>query len=360
MRAAVCHEFGRPLVIETVELVPASAGEVTVQVAACGVCHSDISYVDGEWGGALPSVYGHEVAGVVTAVGAGVTGMERGDHAVVTLVRSCGRCYFCLHEQPALCAGDFPIDHPGPLRLRDGTHVNQAMHVGGFAEAVTVDASQVVPVPRDIPLHSACLLACAVATGYGAVRNTAGVEPGSAVAVIGAGGVGLNAVQGAAIAGAEPVIAIDLSDSRLIAARDFGAHHALHGGAGAVARVRELTGGRGTDYTFLCVGAPAAALPAIEMTRRGGAVVVVGMPASGVTVPLDLGLVADSGLRLVGSKMGSIRPQADIPALVELYRGGRLKIDELVSATYPLDKINEALALSREGRGLRHVITFPT
>jgi Zn-dependent alcohol dehydrogenase len=353
----VCHEFGRPLQVEKVELGEATEGEVTVDVGACGVCHSDIAYMDGAWGGDLPAVYGHEVAGVVTHIGPGVEGIRAGDSAVVTLVRSCGRCYFCLHGDATQCVGTFPIDSPGPLRGLGG-RIKQAMRVGGFAEAVTVHPSQVVRIDPDIPKASACLLACAVATGYGAVHNTARVTAGASVAVIGAGGVGLNAIQGAVLAGAAPVIALDLSETRLLAAREFGAHELVDSKDAAVEKVRALTGGRGADYTFICVGAAPAVQQGIEMTRRGGTAVVVGIPPTGVTAPIDLGLVADSGLHLLGSKMGSIRPQVDIPAMVALYREGRLKLDELVTTTFPLDRINEAITLSRRGEGLRNVIVM--
>lgn len=354
----MCHEFGKPLLIEEVELKPASAGEVTVRVAACGVCHSDISFLDGAWGGDLPAVYGHEVAGVVTHVGPGVESIKLGDHVVVTLVRSCGRCFFCLQGQLTQCDGLFPIDDPGPLRLPDGRRVKQAMHVGGFAESVTVHSSQAVPIRDDVPLDSACLLACAVATGYGAVHNTATMPAGASVAVIGSGGVGLNSIQGAVLAGAEPVIAIDLSDSRLRAARNFGAHELVNSADGAVERVRALTGGRGADYTFISAGVAAAVQLGFQITRRGGTLVVVGIPATGVTVPIDPGEIADSGLRVLGSKLGSIRPQIDIPAMAGLYRERKLKLDELVTGRFGLDQINDAIASSRRGEGVRNVIVF--
>ena len=354
----MCHDFGHDLRVEELELDQAADGEVTVAVSACGVCHSDIAFMDGAWGGDLPAVYGHEVAGVVTHVGEGVASVRAGDSAVVTLVRSCGRCYFCLHGDVTQCTGQFPIDSPGPLRA-GGARVKQAMHVGGFAEAVTVDASQVVRIDADIPRSSACLLACAVATGFGAVHTTARVIEGASVAVIGVGGVGINAIQGARLARAEPVIAVDVSGSRLELAARFGAHQLVNGKDGAVDRVRDLTGGRGADYTFICVGAAAAALQGIEMTRRGGTVVVVGIPPTGVTAEIDLGLVADSGMRLMGSKMGSLRPQVDIPAMVALYRDGKLKLDELVTGTFELERINDAIASSRRGEGLRNVVLMP-
>ena len=358
MRAGVCHEFGQPLVVEEVELKPAAAGEVTVRVAACGVCHSDISFMDGAWGGSLPAVFGHEVAGVVDWVGDGVDSLTRGDHVIVTLVRSCGRCFFCTHGQLTQCSGVFAIDEVGPLRLADGRRVMQGLRVAGFAEAVTVHESQVVRIPNQVPLESACLLACAAATGYGAVRNTAGVASGSSVAVIGAGGVGLNAVQGAVLAGAEPVIAVDLADSRLTAARAFGADATVNSNDDVAERVRGMTGGRGADYTFICTGAANAVELAFRVTRRGGTVVIVGIPASGVVTAFDPGEIADSGLRVLGSKMGSMRPAVDVPAMVDLYREGALKLDELVTGRFPLGQLNEAVSASRRGEGLRNVIVF--
>jgi S-(hydroxymethyl)glutathione dehydrogenase/alcohol dehydrogenase len=359
VRAAVCHRFGEPLVVEEVELARPTDNEVGVRVTACGVCHSDISYMDGAWGGGVPAVYGHEVAGTVTEVGPGVTHVKPGDSVVVTLVRSCGTCFFCLRGEPTQCEGKFAIDERGALRSRDGARVKQAMHVGGFAESVTVHWSQVVPIPTDVRLDSACLLACAVATGVGAVRNTAQVASGSSVVVIGSGGVGLNSIQGAALAGAGPVIAIDVSDSRLEAARTFGATDFINSThVEPVAAVRALTTGHGADYTFITAGSRAAIELGLKTSRRSGTTVIVGITATGVTVPFDPGELADSASHLRGSKMGSIRPQIDLPILVDLYRAGRLKLDELVTARYPLDRINDAIAVARRGEGIRTVIVF--
>jgi S-(hydroxymethyl)glutathione dehydrogenase/alcohol dehydrogenase len=359
MRAAVCHRFGDPLVIEEVELAAPASGEVSVRVGACGVCHSDISFIEGAWGGDLPAVYGHEVAGVVTDVGRGVESLKTGDHAVVTLVRSCGHCFYCTRGEPTQCIGAFAIDESAPIRLAGGGRLKQAMHVGGFAECVTVHSSQVVAIPAGLTPESACLLACAVATGVGAVRNTAEVEPGASVVVIGAGGVGLNSLQGAALAGARPVIAVDVSDSRLDAARTFGATDVINSRqTDPTTAIRDLTEGRGADYTFITAGSPAAIELGLTTSRRGGTVVIVGITGTGVTVPVDPGELADSARRVMGCKMGAIRPQVDIPWLAEAYRAGRLKLDELVTARFPLDRINEALGTARRGEGLRTVITF--
>ncbi len=359
MRAAVCRAFGEPLVIEEVALDPPGAGEVAVDLAACAICHSDIIFADGGWGGPLPAVYGHEAAGVVRQVGQGVANVRPGDHVVVTLIRSCGHCDSCTQGAPVTCETVFARDTQSPLHRPDGDPLVQGLRTAAFAEAVVVDASQVVVIPPAVPLDTASLLACGVITGFGAVTNTAGLRPGATAAIIGAGGVGLNAVQGAAISGARMVIALDLVEGKLEAARRFGATHTVNAGANdAVEQVRRLTGGRGADYVFVTVGAKAAIPQAFAMTARSGTIVLVGMPASGVTVAVDPGDIAHNNLRVLGSKMGGARIQADIPKLVMLYQEGRLKLDELVSGRYPLAKINEAIASARSGEALRNVILF--
>ena len=359
MRAAVCHEFGKPLVVEELELDPPQAGEVQVRLAACAVCHSDISYLEGAWGGRLPAVYGHEAAGVVEQVGPGVAEVETGDRVVVTLIRSCGRCYYCVQGEPVLCETTFRLDEESPLRSRDGRAITQGLRTAAFAECVTVHASQVAPIPADVPLDSASLLGCGVLTGFGAVVNTAQVRAGESVVVVGTGGVGLNSVQGATLSGARPIVAIDLSDLKLEAAKMFGATHTINAhDEDAWQGVRALTDGRGADYVFVAAGAKAAVEQSFGLVRRGGTVVIVGMPASGVTAELDPGELANDGGRIVGSKMGSAHLPADIPRLVELYRRGRLKLDELISGRYPLEEINEAVAGVNRSEALRNVIVF--
>jgi S-(hydroxymethyl)glutathione dehydrogenase / alcohol dehydrogenase len=356
MRAAVCHAFGAPLVVEEVVLEPPGRGEVAVQLAACAVCHSDLSYLDGAWGGALPAVYGHEAAGVVDELGPGVTAVRAGDCVVVTAVRSCGGCFFCARDEPALCEAAFA---DGRLRSRDGTRIEQGLRTAGFAEQVVVHESQLVVVPADVPLECAALLACGVMTGFGAVTHSAGVRAGESVVVIGTGGVGLNCVQAAALAGAEPVVAVDLSHEKLGAARAFGATHTLDPrGEDAVAAVRALTGGRGADRVLVATGSRSAIEGGLGLVRRGGSLVVVGIPASGVSVAFDANELADGSRRILGSKFGSASPRRDVPQLVELYREGRLKLDELISGRYRLDDVNEAVASAREERTLRNVIVL--
>lgn len=360
MKAAVCREFGAPLTIEAVRLDPPQTDELTVKIAACAICHSDITYMQGGWGGTLPAVYGHEAAGVVEAVGSGVADLAPGDHVVVTLIRACGRCRNCLQGRAVLCDGRLRLDAEGPLHAPDGSPIFQAMRTGAFAERVTVHASQVVAIPKDVPLDCASLLACGVITGLGAVVNTAQVPAGTDVAVIGTGGVGLNSVQGASLCGARRVIAIDLSDGKLAAARRFGATHALNPAKEDLpAAVRQLTDGRGADYVFVTVGAKTAVEQSFGLLARGGTTVIVGMPASGVMAAFEPVNLADGGQRVLGSKMGSARIRIDIPMLVDLYRQGRLKLDELISGRFPLEEVNAAMAEVTRGEALRNVIVFP-
>ena len=359
MRAAVCREFGQPLAIEELDLARPQGSEIRVRMRACAICHSDVHLIEGAWGGSLPAVFGHEAAGVVEEVGPLVTALEPGDHVVVTLIRSCGTCVFCAAGQPVFCETTFPLDRAGPLTDRSGAPVRQGLRTAGFAEAVVVEASQAVAIPADVPFDVASLLACGVITGAGAVINTAAVEAGSTVVVIGTGGVGLNAVQGAAISGAREIVAIDVSDDKLAAAAVFGATRTVNSLREDPAEaVAAATGGRRADYVFVAVGAAAAIRQGLGLMRRGGTTVIVGMPASGVMSEFDPVALADDGQRIIGSKMGAARIQVDIPNLLTLYRQGRLKLDELITGRYALDDINDALASVVRGEALRNVIVF--
>ena len=359
MKAAVCHAFGEPLVVEEVALDPPRDGEVKVRLAACAICHSDIHYIEGAWGGRLPVVCGHEASGAVDAVGAGVGHVKPGDHVVVALIRSCGRCFYCVQGDPTQCETQFRLDAESPLHAADGRTVRHGLRTAAFAECVVVHESQVVQVPKSLPLDSASLLACGVITGVGAVTNTAKVPSRSSVVVIGTGGVGLNSVQGATLSGAKPIIAVDLADDKLAAAEAFGATHGVNPTAGdARDRVAALTGGRGADFVFVTVGSATAIEQGLGLLRKSGTLVVVGMPASGVTAAFEAATFADSGQRILGSKMGGSRPRVDVPKLVELYEQGRLKLDELVTRRYPLGEINQAIASVKRGEALRNVIVF--
>ncbi len=360
MKAAVCRTFGAPLEIEDLHLASPESGEVRVRVAACAICHSDIDYARGAWGGTLPAVYGHEAAGVVEEVGADVHELRPGDHVVVSLLRSCGACFFCTRGEPHLCEGQFPADHDGGrLRAPDGERVLQAMNTGALAEEVVVDQSQLAVVPSSLPLESASLLGCAVVTGFGAVVDRAAATEGSSVVVIGTGGVGLNCVQGAVLCGAYPIVAVDVSPPKLAVATSFGATHAVDPALADVAtEVRALTGGRGADYVFVTVGRAQAIQQALTYVRRGGTLVVVGMPPNGETFDVVAVDLAHNDVRILGSKMGSARLADAVPRLVALYDQGRLKLDELITARYPLEQVNEAIAAAGDGTTLRNLIVF--
>jgi len=360
MKAAVCRAFGEPLQIENIQLSEPADGEVRVRIKACAICHSDLIFMDGGWGGELPAVFGHEAAGIVEAVGAGVDRVNVNDHVVVTLIRSCGDCHYCSSARETQCETEFPLDLNSPLRDAQGRPVVHGLQTGGFAEQVVVDASQVCPIPRELPFDAASLLACGVITGFCAVTNTADVPAGSNVAVIGCGGVGLNAIQGARHAGASRIIALDVVASKLTAAKEFGATHLLNSSeTDVVEAVQALTAGRGVDYVFVTVGAKAAIDQCLSLLARGGSAVIVGMPASGVLGEYDPGMFASQGQKLLGSKMGSARVAVDIPQLVEKYRRGELKLDELITGRYPLEQINDAIAAVKQGEALRNVIVFP-
>ena len=340
-------------------LDPPQAGEVRVDVAACAICHSDIHFAEGAWGGKLPAVYGHEAAGIVESVGAGVEAVRPGDRVVVSLIRTCGGCFFCTRGESYLCEARFPIDACGRLHTTDGEPVHVAMKTGAFAEQVVVDVSQLAVVPDFVALDVASLLACGVITGLGAVVYTAEVPAGSSVVVIGAGGVGLNSVQGALISGAQPIVALDPSPAKLEAATAFGATHTLDPAAcDPAAEVHALTGGRGADYVFVTVGSTEAFERGLGLLRRGGTLIVVGMPPSGATFGVAAVDVAYDGQRILGSCMGSTNLGIAVPALVDLYRRGRLKLDELISARFPLEQINEAITAVGDGTTLRNVIVF--
>ncbi len=358
-KAAVCRAFGKPLSIETIDLAEPGPGEIRVKLSACAICHSDIFYAEGAWGGDLPAVYGHEASGIIQAAGAGVSHVKPGDSVVVTLIRSCGHCLSCAEGAPVFCEEVFSLDKQSPLHGRDGEVLNHGMRTGAFAEHVVVEASQAVAIPHDIPKDAASLIACGVLTGMGAVINTAQVKAGSSVVVIGCGGVGLNSLQGARLAGCTPIIGIDIAPAKLEAAKGFGATHVINAKTEDVAaRVKELTGGRNADYVFVTVGVKGAAEQGIGLMKRNGACVLVGMPPSGVASAFDPGWLAADGQRILGSKMGSARIQIDVPKIIALYRQGRIKLDELISGRYPLSEINAAIGSTKSGAALRNVIVF--
>jgi len=357
IKAAVCHEFGAPLRIEDVSLRAPLAGEIEVALDAAAICHSDITYADGGWGGSLPAVYGHEAAGRVRTLGPGVTGLDVGDPVVVTLIRACGQCAPCAGGRPTGCETPYDGDH-GPLSMPDGGKLHQAMACGAFAEAVVVHHSQVVKIPEGIDMAAASLLACGVITGVGAVVNAAHLRAGQDVVVIGAGGVGLNAIQGARIAGARRIVAVDMSADKLAVAREFGATDGVLATEEMPWRAAKAAMGRGADAVFVTVGVARAYDEAPRYLAGGGRMVMVGMPHSGAESHYEAANFAAAGQAMIGSKMGETVIRRDIPWMVDLYGQGRLKLDELISGRWRLDKINEAIADTRSGAARRNVIVF--
>ena len=360
MKAAVCYEFKKPLVVEEIEIDPPKKGEVRVRVSATAICHSDIHAISGDMGAfgwQPPLVPGHESAGRVETVGEDVTSVKPGDAVVVSLLASCGRCFQCVSGRPYMCQAKWPLNTESRLRNKQGKALTHMARVAGFAEYVVVHESQVVPIPGDMPMDRASLLSCGVITGIGAVVNRAQVRPLSSVVVIGTGGVGLSAVQGAAMISAYPIIAVDISDSKLAAARAFGATHTVRADdKGAVDAVKQLTGGFGAEYVFVTVGSAAAVQQGYLMSGPHSMTVVVGIPPTGATVTLPAGF---PGERLVtNSIMGSTRLHTEVPKLVALYKDKRLKLDELITGRYTLADINRAIDLVVKGEALRNVIVF--
>jgi Zn-dependent alcohol dehydrogenase len=358
IKAAVCRAFGEPLTIEDLHLAPPAEGQLKVKVIASAICHSDIHFFEGAWGGKLPAVWGHEAAGVVEDIGPGVDGFTVGDHVVITLIKSCGECRNCAAGHSVSCTGEL-TNHPTPLSDAEGNPVAHGLGTGAFASHAIVDQSQAVTIGGDMNLAAASLLACGVITGVGAARNTAKIEAGSTVVVIGTGGVGLNAVQGARLAGASTIIAVDLNDAKLDASREFGATHTVNSGStDLAAAIKDITDGAMADYVLVTVGAQAPIEQAPTLLAPNGAAVIVGMPATGVTANIDPVTMAALNQSILGSKMGTSTIRTDIPDLVERYQNGELLLDQLITRTCTLDEINDAIESVKSGEAVRNVILF--
>ena len=359
MKAAVLREYNQPLVIEDVTIEDPKAGEVLIRQAACGICHSDVNVVLGQEKWNLPVILGHESAGYVEAVGAGVTHLKPGDRVAASLLRSCGRCFYCTSGMPSLCDTPHPLDSETRHYDANGKPITLGMRMAGWAEYALVDQSQVVTVPDSMALETAALVGCGVITGVGAVINTAQVEVGSSVVVLGLGGVGINAVQAARVAGARHVIAVDLLDTKLETAQAFGATHLINAGReNAVQTVKDITNGRGADYVFVTVGSQRAISQSFEMLRKRGTTVIIGLTPNDEAAALPVRQVALTEVRVLGSFLGSTRLNVAFPQFVELYEQKRLKLDELITATYPLEQINEAIAVVERGEAVRNIIVF--
>jgi alcohol dehydrogenase len=372
IRAAVLSEMGaerpyarsKPLAIEEVELDPPGPGEVLVKIAAAGLCHSDLSVIEGNRPRPMPMALGHEAAGTVEELGPGIDDLKRGDHVVMVFVPSCGHCLPCSEGRPALCEPGAAANTAGALlsgakRLhRNGQEINHHLGVSAFAEYATVSRHSLVKIDPDLPFDEAALFGCAVLTGVGAVINTAKVSAGSSVAVIGLGGVGLSSLLGAIAAGARRVLAVDLSDEKLGLARQLGATDTFNAGsADAVGEVREATGG-GVEYAFEMAGSVRAMDLAYKITRRGGTTVTAGLPPPTHTFNIpQVNLVAEERT-VKGSYIGTCVPTRDIPRYIELYRRGKLPVDRLMSDRLKLDDINLGFDRLHEGKAVRQVVVI--
>lgn len=365
MKAAILYELGKPLVIEDIQIDKPGLREVLIRTAACGVCHSDLHVADGAFPARLPCVLGHEAAGIIEAVGSEVRGIKPGDHVVTCAPAYCGCCEDCLSGHPTLCASNIGERARGesPRLIPDAAKPGKLFQFGGlngFAEMMLVHERNCVVIDKRMPLDKAAVIGCAVVTGVGSVINTARVAPGATVAVIGCGGVGLMAVNGAAIAGAGRIIAIDRVPAKLELARRMGATDVLDAGSteDIVQAVTEMTAG-GVHYSFEAIGLKSTTEQAFRMLRRGGTATIIGVAKVGTVFEIGaMELLMER--KLQGSYFGSNRPTIDMPRYVDLYLQGRLHLDALVSRRLPLAQINEAFVELRTGQTARSVIEFPS
>lgn len=359
MKAAVLREVGKPLEIEDVEISKPGPREVLIRTVAAGVCHSDLHFVEGLYPTRMPIIMGHESAGVVEQVGSDVTYVKPGDHVITCLSVFCGHCEMCVTGHMSLC--DNPETRRGrdddPRLSQDGEEITQFADLSSFAEQMLVHEHAIVKIREDMPLDRAALIGCGVTTGVGSVFHTAGVEPGSTVAVIGCGGVGLSAVNGAALAGAGRVIAIDMMASKLDMAKTFGATDVIDASeVDAVQAVKELTGG-GVQFAFEAIGLKATAEQAFRILRPGGTATIIGMIPAGVKIELT-GSAFLQEKKIQGSSMGSNRFRVDMPRFVDFYLDGKLHLDEMVSKRIPLEEVNSAFEDMKAGNVARSVIVF--
>jgi S-(hydroxymethyl)glutathione dehydrogenase / alcohol dehydrogenase len=358
VRASVLREVGGSAVLEEIALAEPGPGQVRVRLKATGVCHSDLSLATGKMTATMPVVLGHEGAGVIVEIGEGVADVAVGDKIVLNWAPACRTCWFCQHGEPYLCQNAGRAWGRSHARLGDGADVFPGLGVGGFATETIVDANSCVPLPDDVPMVEAALLGCAVLTGVGAVRNAAKVRPGESVVVFGLGGVGLSAVQGARIAGAQPVIAVDPAPAKADLARHVGATEFLQPGPELGKRVRALTGGRGADHAIECVGRADTIRTAWSCTRRGGSTTVVGLGAASDQLTFNALEVGHFARTLRGCMYGSTDPAVDIPYLIERYRDGSLDLRSMVSQEIELADVGAAFDRLKAGSGARSVVVF--
>lgn len=362
IRAAVLFEPHKRFEVLDLDLQDPGPGEVLVRIAAVGVCHSDWHLVSGATTHPMPVVAGHEGAGVVEALGLGVTSINSGDHVVLNWAPACGHCFYCIRNKPNLCqtwtgpiwAGT--MLHGTPRLILDGRPVFHYCGLAAFATHAVVPQQSCIVVRKDVPLPVAALVGCAVATGVGAAMYTGAVRPGDSVAVFGCGGVGLCILQGARLCGAQTLVAIDQNPAKLQIAHRFGATHAILSGPDALDSIRRATGGRGVEVAFEAVGVPSVQEAALDAVRPGGTLVLAGLAPMGAATNLPGAVLVRQEKTVKGSYYGSVQPQRDFPMLLNLYKAGQLDLDALITQTYALDQINQAFADMLSGHTARGVI----
>lgn len=366
MRAAVLTEINKPLEILDLEQEGPKAGEARVQVKATGVCLSDWHVMNGDWPFPLPFVPGHEAAGIVAEVGSGVTAVKPGDHVIFSFRPNCGHCRYCSGGRSVLCTGhnDTPryVMHDGTARLKlNGEPVNQMARIGTFSEYVVCPVEQLVPVRKDLPWTHAAIIGCSVATGVGSVIRHAKVPAGATVVVFGCGGVGLNVIQGARLAGAATIIGVDIKDNKLGYAKQFGATHTVNAAKSndVIAEIKAITkDGLGVDYAFDAIGSEKTATNVMESLAPGGHAVLIGMPHVTETAPMKLFNMVFMEKQITGAYYGSVHPHTDLPILADLAMSGRLDLEPLISRTYKFEEINEGFKQLVEGNVARGVVVF--
>lgn len=358
-KAAMFTAVQEPLTIEEIDIADPVDREVLVRTAASGVCHSDLHFIEGLYTTPSGTILGHEAAGVVEAVGPNVTEVVPGDHIIACLSIFCGQCDYCLTGRTHLCSNrPTRSDAQGPRLSQNGEMLTQFASIGSYAEQMLLHENGIVKIEKDFPFGQAALIGCGVTTGVGAALNTAKVSPGSTVAVFGAGGVGLSAIQGARIAGARKIIAVDTVEHKLQTAKELGATDGVDASLGdPVDQIREMTNGQGVDFAFEAIGLKVAAEQAWQSLRAGGTATIIGMIPMGQNVEIP-GNELLREKKLQGSSMGSNRFKVDMPQYIEFYRQGRLKLDEMITKTRPLEEINEAFADMKSGAVARTVIMF--
>ena len=357
MKAAICRKFNAPLEFEEIQLAKPQGKAVQIRIDAVAICHSDVSFIQGYWGGPLPAIYGHEAAGTILETGEEVSAFNIGDRVIVTLMRSCGECDACMSSAEALCLTPPDLAEASTAKAPEGEKIWPSMYTGAFAEQVLVHESQLVSLPDDIDFDVGALIGCGVITGYGSVHHVAKVKQGETVAVVGCGGVGINAIQASHVAGAQIITAIDSSLSKEAISQQLGATHFIHSDQDPdYQSARAITHDLGYDVVLVAVGNASVISHALTLLKTGGRLIVMGLPPSQDKSTISMTDLASYGQTILGTKMGLARIREDIPDIIALYRQGKWVLDELISQRFDFTEINQALLAAQQPDSLRVVL----